>query len=111
MVPQPIGIIGRASAFGLLAPLVAPALSAGAVHQVTMESVTYAPKQLKVRVGDTVEWTNRDIVAHTATAKDRSWDVNVAVGKAGRVVMNTPGSVAYFCRYHPNMTGEIIVEP
>ena len=76
-----------------------------------MESVDYAPKRVIVQVGDTLEWVNKDIVAHTATAKDRSWDVNVLPGKTGRRVMTTPGTLAYFCRYHPNMTGEIVVEP
>ncbi len=76
-----------------------------------MESVDYAPKRVTVRVGDTVEWINKDIVAHTATARDRSWDVNVLPGKTGRMVMKVPGSLAYFCRYHPNMTGEIVIEP
>jgi plastocyanin len=27
------------------------------------------------------------------------------------MVMKTAGSVSYFCRYHPNMRGEIVVVP
>jgi plastocyanin len=50
-------------------------------------------------------------VAHTATAKDKSWDVNVLPEKNGRMVMKAPGRFDYICRYHPNMTGEVIVEP
>ncbi len=99
------------AALGLLTVLCAPAFSAGTTHQVTMESVDYAPKRVAVRVGDTVEWINKDIVAHTATAKDRSWDVNVLPGKTGRMVMKVPGTLAYFCRYHPNMTGQIVIKP
>lgn len=99
------------AALGLLAVLCVPAFSAGTTHQVAMESVDYAPKRVTVRVGDTVEWINKDIVAHTATAKNRSWEVNVLPGRTGRMVMKVPGTLVYFCRYHPNMTGEIVVEP
>src|SRR5215217_5589464 len=108
MARLPIRSLGATVLVGVL---VAPALSAGVTHRVTMESVDYTPKQLVVKVGDMVEWVNKDIVAHTATAKDRSWEVNVAAGKAGRRTMLGPGTFAYFCRYHPNMTAEITVEP
>ncbi|RDI62211.1 cupredoxin domain-containing protein [Microvirga subterranea] len=88
-----------------------PASSAGATQTVAMKGIAYEPKQVTVHVGDIVEWANQDIVAHTATARDKSWDVNVLPGKAGRMVMKTPGRFDYICRYHPNMTGEIVVEP
>jgi plastocyanin len=84
---------------------------AAEVHRVVMKAVDFAPKQITVRVGDTVEWVNEDIVAHTATARDRSWDVNVLSKRSGRMTMQAPGTVSYFCRYHPNMKGEIVVAP
>jgi plastocyanin len=87
------------------------AAPAAEVHRVAMKAVAFAPKQITGRIGDTVEWTNEDIVAHSATAKDRSWDVNVLPKRSGRMVMKAPGAVSYFCRYHPNMQGEIVVVP
>ncbi len=111
MIRVSVPTIAAIAALGFLAPLCAPAFSAGTTHAVLMESVDYAPKRVTVRVGDTIEWINKDIVAHTATAKNRSWDVNVMPGKSGRMLMKVPGTLAYFCRYHPNMTGEIIVGP
>jgi plastocyanin len=74
-----------------------------------MKAVDYEPKTITVRVGDTVEWVNEDIVAHTATA--RSWEVNVLPKRSGRMVMKVAGTVSYFCRYHPNMKGAIVVAP
>jgi plastocyanin len=85
--------------------------TAGKVHRVDMKAVDFEPRQITVRAGDTVEWTNSDIVAHTATAGDRSWDVNAAPRQVGRMVMKAAGTVSYFCRYHPNMRGEIVVLP
>jgi plastocyanin len=35
----------------------------------------------------------------------------VLPGKNGRMVMKAAGTFDYICRYHPNMTGEVIVEP
>ena len=104
----------------LWAVLLAPAFIAGAsgmaataaeTHRVMMKEIDFEPRQIRVRIGDTVEWTNGDIVAHTATANDRSWDVNVVPKRSGRMVMKTSGTISYFCRYHPNMKGEIIVAP
>ncbi len=89
-VEVPARRIVGATVLGLLAVLCIPAFSAGSTHQVAMESVDYAPKRVTVRVGDTVEWVNKDIVAHTATAKGRRWDVNVPPGKTGRMVMKAP---------------------
>ena len=88
-----------------------PASPAGTTQAVLMKAIAFAPTQVTVHVGDTLEWANQDIVAHTATAKDKSWDVNVPPGKSGRLVMKAAGTFDYICRYHPNMTGEIVVEP
>ncbi len=82
----------------------------GAVHHVAMKAVDFEPKRVAARVGDTIEWANDDVVAHTATAKG-SFDVNVLPRRTGRASMTTPGTFAYICRYHPNMRAEILVEP
>ncbi len=80
-------------------------------HRIVMEDVAFSPADLKIRVGDVAEWVNRDIVAHTATAKDGSWDVDLAPGRTMRVTLGRAGTFDYDCRYHPNMTGRIVVEP
>jgi plastocyanin len=94
-----------------LAGLGGAASPAAEVHRVSMKAVDFAPTRITVRVGDTVEWVNEDIVAHTATANDRSWDVSVLPKRSGRMVMKAAGTVSYLCRYHPNMRGEIVVAP
>ena len=108
--PRALAASGFLLTLAILASL-SGAASAGEVHRVVMKAVDFAPKQITVRVGDTVEWVNEDIVAHTATARDRSWDVNVLTKRSGRMTMQAPGTVSYFCRYHPNMRGEIVVAP
>lgn len=90
---------------------VQPVFGAGQTHRVEMKNVAYLPAEITVRVGDTLEWDNADIAAHTATSKEGGFDVNVLPGRKGTVVLNRPGTFAYTCRYHPNMKGQITVEP
>ena len=37
--------------------------------QVTIDKIVFSPEELKAKVGDTIAWINKDIVAHTATAR------------------------------------------
>jgi len=97
-------------AFVAAAILFGSAATAKTIH-VDITKLVFSPKAVTASVGDTVEWTNHDIVAHTATAKDKSWDVAIPVGATASHVMETAGSVAYFCRFHPNMRGVIEVSP
>ena len=76
-----------------------------------MKSVSFASAQVTARAGDTLEWDNSDIVAHTATSKEGGFDVNVLPGRKGSTVVKGSGSFDYIWRYHPNMTGRIVVQP
>ena len=94
-------------AAGLLWPVVARA--APKVHTVVIDKMAFGPGPVGVRAGDTIVWVNRDILRHTATARDKSFDVDLAPGASGRTVVRKAGAVAYFCRFHPGMTGRIAV--
>lgn len=78
--------------------------------QVTIDKVAFAPAEIQAKVGDTIEWVNKDILAHTATVRG-DFDVMIAAGKSGRLVLKKAGDIAYFCRFHPNMKGRIAVSP
>ena len=88
-----------------------PASAEGQTHRIEMKSAAFAPAHTEVRVGDTLEWDNNDIVAHTATSQEGGFDVNVLPGEKGSTVVKRPGTLSYICRYHPNMTGQIVVTP
>ncbi len=75
--------------------------------------LTFVPDRLRVRVGDRISWTNRDIAPHTATALDRSWDTGrIDKDETKSIVVTADLSPAYFCRFHPNMKAhlEIVVD-
>jgi plastocyanin len=78
--------------------------------QVTISNLQYSPAEIKVKSGDTVVWVNKDFVAHTAIVAG-GWDVNIESEKSARLVLRKPGAFDYYCRFHPNMTGRIIVQP
>jgi plastocyanin len=103
------------SGIGSLALLTALALSspalAGETIRVTINQLKFDPPKISAHVGDTIEWTSSDFVVHTATAKNKDWDVTIPAKGIGRVTLAHPGDVDYFCRFHPNMTGQIQVAP
>lgn len=79
--------------------------------QVTIDKLVYAPAEVTAKVGDTIEWVNKDILAHTATATNKDWDVMIGPKQTARLVLNKAGSVDYFCKFHPNMKGRVVVTP
>jgi len=80
-----------------------------AVIQIKMAQVAFEPAQVSAHVGDTIEWTNDDIVAHTATARNGDWDVMVQPKGKASVTVKSAGTIDYYCRLHPNMVGSIAV--
>ena len=81
----------------------------GTVH-VTIEKLAFLPAEIEVRAGQTIEWTNKDPFAHTATVKD-GWEVVIPPGKAATHVAAADDTAEYYCRYHPNMKGKIRIAP
>lgn len=80
-------------------------------HKVKITNFAFLPALLKVRAGDIVEWTNQDLVPHTATANDHSWDTgSLENGVTRRIVMRASGTFAYRCAFHPHMEGVVTVE-
>ena len=106
-----MGVV-RAKSGGLIGALVlvlAPGTAHAEVIQVRMEKLVFAPAQVTAHVGDTIEWVNADFVAHTATARDGAWDVLIPPSATKSVVLKAPGQVDYYCKFHPNMTGQVSV--
>ncbi len=88
-----------------------PVRAEGRTHRIEMEDAAFVPAQVTVRTGDRVAWDNADIVAHTATSEAGGFDGDLPPGGKGGTVLTRPGTFRYTCRYHPNMTGRIVVEP
>jgi plastocyanin len=101
----------RRPAAGLGALLLASAagVARGETIEVKIDKLAFAPAQVSAHVGDTVEWINADFITHTATARNGAWDVTIPPHASKSVVLKTDGTLDYYCRFHPNMTGRISV--
>ncbi|MCP3459821.1 cupredoxin family copper-binding protein [Bradyrhizobium sp. CCGUVB23] len=93
----------------MLASILVPARAA--TVQISMENLEISPAEVSAKVGDSVEWVNKDVLAHTATARNGDFDVNLPAKKSATFVLKKAGMVEYYCRYHPNMKATLRVEP
>jgi plastocyanin len=82
-----------------------------ATIQISMENLVISPSETTAKVGDTIEWINKDIFAHTATARNGDFDVTLPPKKAATLVLKKAGTVDYYCRFHPNMKATLVVTP
>jgi manganese oxidase len=82
---------------------------------VDITNFAYNPGTLHIAKGTTVTWRNDDSVAHTVTSgsnqqPDGLFDSkNLATGQTFSYTFQKPGTYHYFCAYHPNMTGTVVV--
>ncbi|WP_354135712.1 cupredoxin family copper-binding protein [Bradyrhizobium sp. LB11.1] len=106
MKPGRLASIALAAAF---LPTVVPAHAA--TIEITMENLVISPAEVSAKVGDTIVWINKDVFAHTATAKNGDFDVTLPPKKSATSVLKKAGTVDYYCRYHPNMKATLKVEP
>ena len=76
--------------------------------RVTIEKMAFLPAEIEARVGDTIEWVNKDILVHTATVKG-GWEVLIPAKGTASLAVPEAGQVDYYCRFHPNMKGRLSV--
>jgi plastocyanin len=82
-----------------------------ATIQITMENLVVSPTEVSAKVGDTLELINKDILAHTATARNGDFDVAMPPKKTVTYVLKKAGTVEYYCRFHPNMKAVLTIAP
>ena len=82
-----------------------------ATIQIVMDDLVFSPAEASARVGDTIEWVNRDAFAHTATARNGDFDVILPPKKTITSVLSKAGVIEYYCRYHPNMKAVLKIAP
>ena len=85
------------------------ALAAPATHTIVIRNMRYGPVPPNIRVGDTIVWVNRDIFRHTATARNRSFNVDLRPSSTARMILRQSGTIAFYCTVHPGMTGQLVV--
>jgi 3',5'-cyclic-AMP phosphodiesterase len=79
--------------------------------QASIDNFAFAPKQLTVKTGTTVAWTNKDDTPHTVTSDDNIFASPVLdTGQNFQYAFNKPGKFPFHCKLHPMMTGVVVVQ-
>ena len=74
-----------------------------------MEGVSFQPRVLTIRLGDSVVWLNKDPFPHTATSHTFDSKVIAAEG-SWRHTPKAPGELPYVCLLHPTMKATLRVQ-
>lgn len=77
-------------------------------HVIKINKMKFGPAPGQIRVGDQITWKNIDLVTHTATARDGSFDIELPRGAEHTITIKTQGAVEVYCRYHPGMIVTIV---
>ena len=95
---------------GLSILTLASAASKPRTHTIALRGMKNVPATLVVKVGDTVVWKNDDVVPHTATDRGKSFDSgSIEPGGSWSYVADRKGTFSYYCAYHPNTRGRLVV--
>jgi len=101
--PRPVRAADGASPTG------AGGASSGA--EVKIDNFSFTPQEIRVKVGTTITWTNRDDIPHTVASTDSLFK-SKALDTDDKFTF-TPtkaGTYSYYCSIHPKMTGKVIAE-
>ena len=95
----------------LLGIMIASPAFAGKAHTVVIENVKFNPETLRVKLGDTVVWENKDFFPHTVTSEKNAFDSKeIPANRNWKYTARKKGNFPYICKLHPNMKGILIVE-
>lgn len=79
----------------------------------TIQSFMFSPKSIRVKVGTTVTWTNKDSVQHSIVSdkpgKDAPSGPLLGQEQSYRFTFTKPGTYTYHCKPHLSMHGTVIV--
>ena len=79
--------------------------------EVKIDNFSFAPETIKVSVGTTVTWTNRDDIPHTVVSTDGVFKSKVRdTDEKFSFTFTKAGTYPYYCSVHPKMTGKVVVQ-
>ncbi|MDB5826053.1 MAG: hypothetical protein JWQ73_273 [Variovorax sp.] len=81
-----------------------------AAAKVSIANFAFAPAELSVTAGQSVDWNNDDGAPHGLAFKDGATGAPLLLpGAAFSRRFDMPGSFDYVCSVHPYMTGRVVV--
>ena len=101
---------GCASSGQTAVTVAAAATNSISKNEILIESNTFKPDSVTIKVGDSIKWINKDSYNHTVTAKSGEFDSgNIANGAEFSFTFTKEGTYEYICGIHTFMKGTIIV--
>ena len=88
------------------------ASSSGGGVAIKMQNIAFDPKDVTVKAGQKITWTNDDTTDHNVTADSGADFKSDNFGKGGTFSF-TPtkaGTIKYVCTIHPGMDGTLTVQ-
>jgi plastocyanin len=84
------------------------AAPSGKTVTIDMKNIQFNPKDVTVKVGETVKWVNQDSVPHNVTGGPMH---SPTFGKGGTFTYKATkaGKISYVCTIHPGMTATLNV--
>lgn len=76
---------------------------------VDIKNFVFMPTTISIRIGDTLTWTNNDLVEHSIKS-DTFNSKPFGTGKTFSYKFTKAGTFQYTCGIHPNMQGTVVVE-
>ena len=92
----------------VLRPASASQKASPRTFKIAIKGFKFVPEKLEVAVGDTVIWTNEDIVLHIVSA-ERFHSKSMDKGENWSFRPKQKGEFPYICRFHPTMKAELVV--
>lgn len=85
---------------------------------VTIANYAFSPEIIKIKVGDTIKWTNTDDAPHKIASNPRPTHTDLpglvsgvlSTGDSFSFTFDKAGTFGYYCMLHPSMIGEVVVE-
>lgn len=79
-------------------------------NEVWIQSMKFKPAVITVAEGTTIKWMNKDGADHTVTSNTDLFESGaMGNGETFSFTFDSTGSYPYHCAFHPNMTGEVVV--
>jgi plastocyanin len=95
----------------LAAAMLLPATTARADDaEIHIDNFVFQPAELKIKVGTTVTWINRDDIPHAIVSAGKFRSKALDTDDKFSFTFTNAGDYKYFCSLHPQMTGMIKVE-
>jgi plastocyanin len=88
----------------------APADTAGATIEMDILDFSFAQADITVAPGTTITWTNAGAAPHTVSGLPEE-SGTLDSGQSFSFTFADPGTFDYRCAFHPEMVGQVIVDP